>query len=77
MRKNLLRKGRDTMSRLYATVLKSMPVLFIMAGLCHAKGQTTTESDYTFNEGVRYSQWVIDSRINDFYANTTKVGLAG
>lgn len=77
MRKNLLRKGRDTMSRLYATVLKSMPVLFIMAGLCHAKeGQTTTESDYTFNEGVRYSQWVIDSRINDFYANTTKVGLA-
>ena len=30
----------------------------------------------TFNSGVRYSQWAINSRANDFYANTTAFGLA-
>lgn len=30
----------------------------------------------TFNPGVRYSQWAINSRANDFYANTTKCGMA-
>lgn len=29
-----------------------------------------------FNSGVRYSQWAINSRANDFYANTTHFGLA-
>lgn len=29
-----------------------------------------------FNSGVRYSQWAINSRSNDFYANTTSFGLA-
>lgn len=37
-----------------------------------AKAQT----DVNFNDGVRYSQWVIDSRMNEFYANTTKCGFA-
>lgn len=30
----------------------------------------------TFNSGVRYSQWAINSRANDFYANTKPFGLA-
>lgn len=30
----------------------------------------------TFNPAVRYSQWAINSRANDFYANTTPFGLA-
>lgn len=30
----------------------------------------------TFNSGVRYSQWAINSRLHDFYANTTHFGLA-
>lgn len=30
----------------------------------------------TFNPAVRYSQWAINSRANDFYANTTKCGMA-
>lgn len=30
----------------------------------------------TFCSGVRYSQWAINSRANDFYANTTKCGMA-
>lgn len=29
-----------------------------------------------FNFGVRYSQWAINSRAHDFYANTTAFGLA-
>lgn len=29
-----------------------------------------------FNPGVRYSQWAINSRTNDFYANTNPFGLA-
>lgn len=29
-----------------------------------------------FNSAVRYSQWAINSRANDFYANTTKCGMA-
>ena len=29
-----------------------------------------------FNSDVRYSQWAINSRANDFYANTTAFGLA-
>lgn len=29
-----------------------------------------------FNSGVRYSQWAINSRLHDFYANTTHFGLA-
>ncbi len=29
-----------------------------------------------FNSAVRYSQWAINSRTNDFYANTTKCGMA-
>lgn len=33
-------------------------------------------SDFTFNDGVRYSQWVINSRLNSFSANTAKMGFA-
>ena len=34
------------------------------------------ESDFTFNPGVRYSQWVTKSRMNDFYRNKTQDGFA-
>lgn len=44
----------------------------ILVGVGGAKAQ----SDVTFKEGIRYSQWVINSRMNDFYANTTKCGFA-
>lgn len=41
-------------------------------------GVKAADSDggVTFNSGVRYSQWAINSRANDFYANTTPFGLA-
>lgn len=75
MQNNLLRKGRELCSRLDVFVRKALPVFILLAGHCVTKAQTT-ESDFSFNEGVRYSQWVINSRLNNFYANTTKVGLA-
>lgn len=35
-----------------------------------------TDKSVKFNSGVRYSQWAINSRAHDFYANTTKCGMA-
>ena len=33
------------------------------------------QSDLTFNKGIRYSQWVIDSRLGDFYGNKRSYGF--
>lgn len=35
-----------------------------------------TNGSVKFNSAVRYSQWAINSRAHDFYANTTSFGLA-
>ncbi|MDY5084365.1 MAG: glycoside hydrolase family 88 protein, partial [Prevotella sp.] len=35
----------------------------------------TSWKDVAFNGDIRYSQWVINSRISDFYANTTQRGF--
>lgn len=35
-----------------------------------------TNGSVQFNPGVRYSQWAINSRAHDFYANTTNCGMA-
>ena len=35
-----------------------------------------TDKSVKFNPDVRYSQWAINSRAHDFYANTTPFGLA-
>lgn len=37
---------------------------------------TDINGSVKFNPGVRYSQWAINSRAHDFYANTTPFGLA-
>ena len=34
------------------------------------------EGDFTFNPGVRYSQWVTKARLNSFYANRNEDGFA-
>lgn len=51
-------------------------LLLLLCLILVGVGGTKAQSDVTFNDGVRYSQWVIDSRMNDFYANTTKCGFA-
>ena len=51
-------------------------LLLLLCLILVGVGGTKAQSDVTFNDGVRYSQWVIDSRMNDFYANTTHCGFA-
>lgn len=40
------------------------------------KAAVDTDKSVKFNPDVRYSQWAINSRAHDFYANTTSFGLA-
>ena len=68
MFRNLSRWG-DGFTYLY---LSLMLLCFCAIG---AKAVDTNGS-VQFNPGVRYSQWAINSRAHDFYANTTKCGMA-
>lgn len=68
MSRNLSRWG-DGFTYLY---LSLMLLCFCAIG---AKAVDTNGS-VKFNSGVRYSQWAINSRAHDFYANTTQCGMA-
>lgn len=61
--------SRSGFARLFLLLL--LPCLSII-------GVKAADSDggVKFNSAVRYSQWAINSRANDFYANTTSFGLA-
>lgn len=61
--------SRGGFARLFLLLL--LPCLSVI-------GVKAADSDggVKFNSGVRYSQWAINSRANDFYANTTKCGMA-
>lgn len=61
--------SRSGFARLFLLLL--LPCLSVI-------GVKATDSNggVKFNSGVRYSQWAINSRANDFYANTTPFGLA-
>ena len=65
----VLDMSRGGFTRLFLLLL--LPCLSVI-------GVKAADSDggVTFNSGVRYSQWAINSRANDFYANTTSFGLA-
>ncbi len=41
-----------------------------------ARAATDEWKDVKFNPDVRYSQWVLDSRLGDFYGNTKRMGFA-
>ena len=60
----------STLHRLHPR--RIIPLLLLALCVTGAKAQTNVK----FNGDIRYSQWVIDSRMNDFYANTTKCGFA-
>lgn len=68
MSRNLSRWG-DGFTYLY---LSLMLLCFCAIGVKAAD----TNGSVKFNPGVRYSQWAINSRAHDFYANTTSFGLA-
>ena len=50
-------------------------LLLLLCLILVGVGGTKAQSDVTFNEGVRYSQWVIESRLGDFYGNTNDFGF--
>ena len=63
----------DTFLSLHVKKFKRI-ILFLL--IAFSATGAKAQSDVTFNDYVRYSQWVIDSRMNEFYANTTKCGFA-
>lgn len=60
--------SRNGFARLFLLLL--LPCLSVIGVKADSNGGVK------FNFGVRYSQWAINSRAHDFYANTTAFGLA-
>lgn len=56
-------------------ILRFVPLFAMLFATLAAKAASDGDG-VTFNKDVRYSQWAINSRAHDFYANTTKFGLA-
>ena len=50
-------------------------LLLLLCLILVGAGGAKAQSDVTFNDGVRYSQWVIESRLGDFYGNTNDFGF--
>ena len=66
----VLDMSRGGFARLFLLLL--LPCLSVIG----VKAADSNGGVKKFNSGVRYSQWAINSRANDFYANTTKCGMA-
>lgn len=74
--KSSTNRGGHNANPLFSAFIRALlPVMLLLVGNVAVKAQTE-QSDFEFNDNVRYSQWVINSRLNSFYANTTEVGLA-
>ena len=56
-------------------ILRIVPLFAMLFATVVAKAASDGDG-VTFNPGVRYSQWAINSRAHDFYANSTAFGLA-
>ena len=56
-------------------ILRIVPLFAMLFATLAAKAAGDGDG-VKFNPGVRYSQWAINSRAHDFYANTTAFGLA-
>ena len=62
----------DTFLSLHVKKFKRI-ILFLL--IAFSATGAKAQSDVKFNDGVRYSQWVIDSRLSDFYGNRKKFGF--
>ena len=69
MDKTLVKHRRTLIFRDYQVLVFLLTFLLTTFGIKASNG-------VKFNPAVRYSQWAINSRANDFYANTTKCGMA-
>lgn len=58
----------------FKRILLFLLIAFSAAGAKAAEVPTSWK-DVAFNENIRYSQWVINSRIRDFYANKDQRGF--
>lgn len=56
-------------------ILRIVPLFAMLFATLAAKAASDGDG-VTFNKDVRYSQWAINSRAHDFYANSTAFGLA-
>lgn len=56
-------------------ILRIVPLFAMLFATVAAKAAGDGDG-VKFNPGVRYSQWAINSRLHDFYANSTAFGLA-
>lgn len=56
-------------------ILRFVPLFAMLFATLAAKAASDGDG-VTFNKDVRYSQWAINSRAHDFYANSTAFGLA-
>lgn len=68
----------DTFLSLHVKKFKRI-ILFLLIAFSAAGAKAaevpTSWKDVAFNENIRYSQWVINSRIRDFYANKDQRGF--
>ena len=57
-------------------LLRCLPLVGMLFATSSVNATDSPGGVKKFNSDVRYSQWAINSRTNDFYANTTSFGLA-
>ena len=57
-------------------LLRCLPLVGMLLATSSVNATDSPGEVKKFNSDVRYSQWAINSRTNDFYANTTSFGLA-
>lgn len=57
-------------------LLRCLPLVGMLFATSSVNAADSPGEVKKFNSGVRYSQWAINSRANDFYANTKPFGLA-
>ena len=57
-------------------LLRCLPLVGMLFATSSVNAADSPGGEVKFNSGVRYSQWAINSRTNDFYANTNSFGLA-
>ena len=62
----------DTFLSLHVKKFKRI-ILFLL--IAFSATGANAQSDVKFNGDIRYSQWVIDSRLGDFYGNTNDFGF--
>ncbi len=72
MKSSTNRGGHNANPLFSAFVRALLPMMLLLVGNVAVKAQT----DVKFNKNVRYSQWVLDSRLGDFKGNTNAMGFA-